>query len=183
MNWRWIFIAALLGALAIGYGAWNRRDATPGFLSAVPERPKYYLRNAVITETQEDGSVVSQLAAARIEMQPATEDLSMQNVNLHYHQSSQQEWRMTAERGFRAGNSPVIELAGNVLLRPADGDARDALSAEELAIDTQREIAYSTSSPVRIRHGNHAILVDSFRFDMKDEKLHMKSVQGQYEQG
>jgi len=180
MNWRWIFITALLAALVIGYGAFNRRDAAPDFLSAVPERPTYYLRNAVITETQEDGSLVTKHAAARIDLQPATEDLSMQSLNLHYHQSADQEWRMTAEQGFKPGNSPIIQLRGNVQLRPADGDANSILQADELAVDTEKEVAYSTDSPVNIRYANHTLKAESFQFDMQKQKLSMRSAKGSY---
>jgi LPS export ABC transporter protein LptC len=180
MNWRWISITALLAALVIGYGAFNRRDAAPDFLSAVPERPTYYLRNAVITETQEDGSLITQLAATRIDLQPTTEDLSMQSVNLHYHQSADQEWRMTAEEGFKPGNSPIIELRGNVQLRPADGDANSILQADELAVDTEKEVAYSTDSPVNIRYANHTLRAESFQFDMQKQKLSMRSAKGSY---
>lgn len=180
MNWRWISITALLAALVIGYGAFNRRDSTPDFLSAVPERPTYYLRNAVITETQEDGSLVTQLAAARIDLQPATEDLTMQEVNLHYHQSADQEWRMTAERGFKPGKSPIIQLSGNVQLRPADGDASSVLQSDELAVDMEREVAYSTDSPVNIRYARHSLRAESFQFDMQKQKLNMRSAKGNY---
>lgn len=180
MNWRWISITALLAALVIGYGVVNRRDNAPAFLSGVPERPTYYLRNAVITDTQPDGSVLTQLAAARIELQPASEDLAMQQVNLHYHQSANQEWRMTAERGFKAGNSPIITLSGDVRLRPADGDARSALEADELAVDTEKEVAYSTDSPVNIRYAQHNLRAQSFQFDMKKQKLNMRSAKGRY---
>jgi LPS export ABC transporter protein LptC len=180
MNWRWISVSALLAALVIGYGAIRGGDSSPAFVAAQASRPIYYLRNAVITETQQDGSLATQLAAARIELQPSNDDLSMTDVQLNYFQTPQQEWRLVAERGFKPGNSPVIQLAGDVELRPAQGDTADMLGADELAIDTQKEVAYSTSSPVKIRYGQHNLLVQSFRFDMNREKLHMESIQGRY---
>jgi len=102
-------------------------------------------------------------------------------VQLDYFQSKEQEWHLTADRGFRPGNSPIIELAGNVELRPARGGTEDRLQAEQLAIDTQKEVAYSTSSPVQISYGTHRMNVESFRFDMDRERLHMQAVQGRYE--
>lgn len=182
MSWRWISISAFLAALVIGYGALTGRDDGPDLTSAAPTRPTYYLRNAIITETQQDGSMSTRLAAARIELQPANDDLSMQTVHLNYHQSPEQEWLLTAERGFKPGDSPVVQLMGDVQLRPANGAASDVLRAEQLAIDTTNDVAYSTSSPVRIRYGPHSLVVESFRFDMNAEKLQMKSIQGRYEQ-
>jgi LPS export ABC transporter protein LptC len=181
MNWRWISITALLAALVIGYGAFTGRDDAPSLASDSPMRPTYYLRNAVITETQQDGSLSMRLAAARIEMQPVNDDLSMQDVHVNYHQSAEQQWSLEAERGFKSGDSPIVELTGDVQVRPVDGGEADVLQAEQLAIDTQNDVAYSTSSPVRIRYGHHALQVESFRFDMNAEKLQMKSIRGRYE--
>jgi LPS export ABC transporter protein LptC len=181
MNWRWISISALLAALVIGYGAMRNRDSSPAFASNQATRPIYYLRNAVITETERDGSLATQLAAARIELQPSNDNLSMTDVQLNYFQSPQQEWQLVAERGFKPGDSSVIQLEGNVELRPARADTADMLGADQLAIDTQKEVAYSTSSPVKIHYGQHDLLVQSFRFDMNREKLHMESIQGRYE--
>ena len=57
MNWRWISLAALLGALVIGYGALIDRNPAPAANSGQAERPGYYLQDAIITQTQQDGAV------------------------------------------------------------------------------------------------------------------------------
>ena len=57
MNWRWISLAALLGALVIGYGALVDRSPEPAASSGQADQPGYYLQDAVITQTQPDGSV------------------------------------------------------------------------------------------------------------------------------
>ena len=56
MNWRWISLAALLAALVIGYGALVDRNPAPTTNDAQAEQPGYYLQDAVITQTQQDGS-------------------------------------------------------------------------------------------------------------------------------
>ena len=56
MNWRWISLAALLAALVIGYGALVERNPAPAANSGQAEQPGYYLQDAVITQTQQDGS-------------------------------------------------------------------------------------------------------------------------------
>jgi len=181
MNWRWIWITSLLGALIIAYGALMGRGRTPSLVSEVPQRPAYYLRNAVITETQADGSMATRLTAKHIELQPSTDDLSMSDVLLHYVQSPEQQWRLTAQSAFKPGDSAIMKFAGDVQLRPAEGDAQDVLQAEELAIDTQNDVAFSTRSPVRIRYGRHTMDVESFRFDMNNETLRMRSAKGTYD--
>ena len=63
MNWRWISLAALLGALVIGYGALIEHNPAPAASSGQAERPGYYLQDAIITQTQQDGSVSIRLVA------------------------------------------------------------------------------------------------------------------------
>ena len=69
MNWRWISLAALLGALVIGYGALVERSPAPASGGTQAEQPGYYLQDAVITQTQKDGSVGLRLIADHIEQQ------------------------------------------------------------------------------------------------------------------
>ncbi|NLG76056.1 MAG: LPS export ABC transporter periplasmic protein LptC [Xanthomonadaceae bacterium] len=182
MNWRWISISALLAALVIGYGALNRRDTTLQVIAEAPLRPAYYLRNAVITETSPDGTMETQLAAARIELEPLSDELTMSEVFLTYFQSPEQEWRLTADRGYKPGTSPIFRLIGDVELRPAKNDTDASLRAEELAIDTEKEVAFSTRSPVQIRFGNHSMEVQRFRFDLNEQKLHLEAGEGRYAQ-
>lgn len=179
MNWRWISITALLAALVIGYGALNReeRSATQ---TQIPLLPTYYLRNAVITETSDTGALQTQLAAARIELQPANDDLAMDDVLLTYHQTPQQQWQLTGERGFKAGVSPIFRLTGNVELQPVGSDVQGRLRADELAIDTEKEIAFSTRSPVQISFGQHNMEVRSFTFDLNEQRLNLESGEGRY---
>lgn len=180
MNWRWISITALLGALVIGYGALNRSDTSPSVSSEAPLRPTYYLRNAVITETTQEGSLQTRLAASRIELEPLNDDLAMSHVHLTYFQTPEQQWRLTADRGFKAGNSPVFRLFGNVELQPAGSDLEGNLQADELAIDIDREVAFSTRSPVQISFGQHIVQVRSFGFDLNEQRLSLESGEGRY---
>lgn len=182
MNWRWISITALLAALVIAYGALNRRDGALEVVSETPLRPTYYLRNAVITETAVDGSLQTQLSAQRIELEPLSDDLSMNEVLLTYFQSPEQAWRLTAKRGQKPGDSPIFNLVGDVELRPASGNTEGSLRADALSIDTEQEIAFNTSSPVHIRFGKHAMEVQGFRFDLNQQKLELQSGGGHYAQ-
>ena len=72
MNWRWISLAALLAALVIGYGALVERSPAPAASDTQAEQPGYYLPDAMITQTQKDGSVSLRLIADRIQQRAAT---------------------------------------------------------------------------------------------------------------
>lgn len=186
MNWRWVSLAALLGALVIGYGALVERSPAPAASGSQAEPPGYYLQDAVITQTQPDGSVGLRLVADRIEQRRDDDSISLDTVRVNYFQSgagqsAQREWLLTARRGAVPANFRVVQLSGDVVLRPADAQPSAFLRADALAIDTQTNVAYSTSTPVHVRFGGHAMVVKSFRADLTNEKVRLESVHGRFE--
>ena len=189
MNWRWISLAALLGALVIGYGALVERNPAPAASDGQAEQPGYYLKDAVITQTQQNGSVGLRLIADRIEQRHDNDSISLDTVRVNYFQSSPdhsaqtapREWVLSARRGLVPANFRVVQLFGDVVLRPADAQPTAFLRADALAIDTQTNIAYSTASPVHVRFGGHSMVVKSFRADLSNEKVRLESVNGRFD--
>jgi LPS export ABC transporter protein LptC len=187
MNWRWISLAALLGALVVGYGALVERSPSPSANAAQAEQPGYYLQDAVITQTQPNGSVSLRLIANRIEQRHGDdESITLDTVRVNYFQSSAgqsapREWLLSARQGLVPANFRVVQLFGDVVLRPADAQPTALLRADALAIDTQTNVAYSTSSPVHVRFGGHSMVVKSFRADLNDEKVRLESVNGRFD--
>jgi LPS export ABC transporter protein LptC len=188
MSWRWISLTALLAAFVIAYGALNGRNSSPVTTSEAPPQPGYYLKDAVITETKADGSMSMQLIAQRIEQHPQDDTITMNKVRVHYYQSAAKPWALSAQRGSVPANSRVVQLEGDVELRPLNEQTSSQphaagesfLRADSMAIDTEKNFAYSTSSPVRMKFGPHAMTVRSFRADLNNEKLRLESVNGQF---
>lgn len=180
MNWRWISLTALLAALVIAYGALIERNPAPAATSGQAERPGYYLQDAIITQTQQDGSISLRLVANRIEQKHLDDSIALETVRVDYFQSPQHEWLLTARRGFVPANFRVVQLFGDVELRPADAQPTAFLRTDAMAIDTQTNVAYSTSSPVHLRFGGHAMVVKSFRADLNSEKIRLESVNGRF---
>ncbi len=181
MNWRWISLTALLAALVIGYGALIERSPSSTARDDRAEQPGYYLQDAVITQTQQDGTVSLRLIADRIEQQRRDDSIALDTVRVNYFQSPQREWLLTARKGFVPANFRVVQLSGDVELRPADAQPAAFLRTEALAIDTQTNVAYSTTSPVHLRFGQHAMIVKGFRADLNSEKIRLESVNGRFE--
>ena len=181
MNWRWVSIAAMLAALVIGYGALVERDAAPTASNGLPPQPGYYLKDAVVTQTREDGTLDVRLIANRIEQHSQDDSISMSTVRVNYFQVPQKEWALSAQRGFVPAHSRIVQLEGDVELRPANADTASFLRTNALAIDTEKNIAYSTSSPVAIRFGPHAMTVKSFTADLNSEKIRLESVNGRFQ--
>jgi LPS export ABC transporter protein LptC len=186
MNWRWVSLAAALAAIVIGYGAFIDSDSTPTMSNELPEQPGYYLKDAVILRTREDGSPSIELVAREIEQRlnrnEGGEAINMESVRVNYFGKTDWQWELTANSGLVPPNSRIVHLDGNVELRSLASDAPDTfLRTDELAIDTEKSVAYSTSSPVNVRFGPHSMVVKNLRADLKSEKLRLEAVNGRFE--
>jgi LPS export ABC transporter protein LptC len=181
VSWRWISITALLAAVVIGYNAFMRRSGEPAAPSEELPQPGYFLRQAVVTQTQKDGSLGLRLTAERIQQRPLNDAIVMDGVRANYFRAQDHEWIMTARHGVVPPDSRTVQLDGDVELRPADATPTAFLRVDSLAVDTEKNIAYSTSSPVEVRFGPHAVTVKRFVADLNSEKIHVESPHGRYE--
>ena len=120
MNWRWIAVTALLAAVVIGYGALTRRDASRVTAANPPAQPGYYLKDAIVSRTQKDGSLSMRLIAARVEQDTRDDSIKMNDVKVNYFRTRETEWVLTAKRGSVPADSRVVQLEGEVELRPAN---------------------------------------------------------------
>lgn len=185
MNWRWVSLAAVLAAIVIGYGAVVNDGATPVANHEMPDQPGYYLKDAVILRTREDGSPGIELIARRIQQRltrPARgEAINMESVRVNYFGKDDWQWALTADTGVVPPNSRIVQLEGNVELRPLAGDSNAFLRTDELAIDTEKNLAYSTRSPAHMRFGQHSMTVKTLRADLTSEKLRLETVNGRFD--
>lgn len=186
MNWRWVSLAAALAAIVIGYGAFIDNDAAPTMSHELPEQPGYYLKDAVILKTRPDGSPSIELVARQIEQRlnrnQGGEAINLEAVRVNYFGTTDWQWELTAKSGQVPPNSRIVHLDGDVELRSLAEDAPDTfLRTDELAIDTEKNLAYSTRAPVHVRFGPHSMVVKHLRADLKSEKLRLESVNGRFE--
>lgn len=183
MSWRWISIAALLATLVVGFGVLSGRHPGADLSETLPEQPAYYLKDAVITETEPDGAPRLRLIASRIEQHPANNSIALSAVRVDYLKVPDKRWYLSAQRGLVPADSRIIQFQGDVELRPTDGPASTFLQTDELTIDTEKNIAYTTTSPVAMRFGNYFMNVKRFEADLTTEKVRMESVHGRSEAG
>lgn len=190
MNWRWVSLAAALAAIVIGYGAFVDNGSTPMMSQELPEQPGYYLQDAVILRTREDGSPGIELIARRIEQrlnrpargEPRGEAINMESVRVNYFGTTDWQWELTAQSGQVPPNSRVVHLQGDVELHSLASDAPNTfLRTDQLSIDTEKNLAYTTRSPVRVRFGSHSMVVKNLRADLNSEKLRLESVNGRFD--
>jgi LPS export ABC transporter protein LptC len=178
MNWRWISLAAALAALVAVFGSMIDHDAANDANDTSLPPPGYYLKDAIITQTQENGSPDLRLSAARIDQQRKDASIRLQNVQVDYLKVPERHWVLTAERGEIPENSRIVEFSGNVELRPAEAKPQAFLRAESLAIDTVRNVAYTTASPALIKFATYSMTVKSLEADLVSEKIKLQSARG-----
>ena len=186
MNWRWVSLAAALAAIVIGYGAFVDNGSAPMMSNEMPEQPGYYLKDAVILRTREDGSPGIELVARRIEQklnrEQSGEAIDMESVRVNYFGTTDWQWELTARAGQVPPNSRIVYLEGDVELRSlASSSPSTFLRTEALAIDTEKSVAYTTRSPVQVRFGQHSMVVKNLRADLNSEKLRLEAVNGKYD--
>ena len=75
----------------------------------------------------------------------------MESVRVNYFGQQDWQWALTANTGLVPPNSRVVQLEGDVELRSLEGTSNAVLRTDELAIDTEKNLAYSTRSPVQMR--------------------------------
>jgi len=181
MNWRWVSIAALLAALVAGYGVFMKNDPAQLLENDSSERPSYFLRDAIITQTEKDGSPAMRLTAARIDQLRAGEAIKLTDVHVDFLRTKERQWVLTANEGFVPETFHIVEFKGDVHLRPADAQTPTYLRTDELTIDTERNLAYTTTSPVDLRFGQLNMTVKRFEADLNTEKVKLESMRGQSE--
>jgi LPS export ABC transporter protein LptC len=182
MNWRWIAVAAALAALVAVYGALVDRNLSGDTDDDTPPPPGYYLKNAIITQTQPDGSPDLRLVASRIEQQRKDDNILLTDVRLDYLKMPERHWVLTAEHGMVPEDSKIVEFTGNVDLHPArvENQPQQAtwLRTQALAIDTENNRAYTTQSPTTIRFGTYTMTVKRVEADLTTEKVRLIAARG-----
>jgi len=186
MNWRSVSFAAALAAIVIGYGAFVDNGDAPTMSNEMPEQPGYYLKDAVVLRTREDGSPGIELIAHQIQQKLSRaergEAITMEGVRVNYFGTTDWQWELTAANGEVPPNSRVVHLEGNVELRSLTSDSPNTfLRTDELSIDTEKSVAYSTRSPVQVRFGPHSMVVKNLRADLNSEKLRLETVNGKFD--
>lgn len=181
MSWRWISITAMLAALVIGFGALSSRDVATTEQDTTSEQPVFYAKDAVVLQTQADGSPQLRLIADRIEQRSADDSIILSDVRVDYLKVPDKRWVLTADEGLVPADSRIVHFSGDVQLRPADEPAGAWLRTDALTVDSERNLAYTTASPTTMRFGGYTMRVKRLEADLKTEKVKLESVHGRSE--
>lgn len=181
MSWRWISIAAMLAAVVVGFGALSGRNTEDENAAATSEQPAFYAKDAIVLQTQEDGSPQARLVADRIDQKVADDSILLHNVRVDYLRVPGKVWVMHADRGEVPADSRTIAFSGNVRMYPADTTPEAFLRTDSIVVDTDRNLAYTTSSPTSLQYGRYTMRVKRLQADLKTEKVTLEAVNGRSE--
>lgn len=166
----------LLAALAVA--TWwlagpGRPDAEPAAAAAATQ-PGYYVRDALLEQTDEAGRLELRLAAARAQQDPPSGEVDVETIRVDYFPADRAPWEIHADRGRLPREATHVHLAGDVTLEgTAEGErAAPVVRTDTLTLDVTRSVA-RTDDEVRIEFGPHAVTAQGLTADLEADRLEL----------
>src|ERR1700722_6928274 len=144
----------LLAVIALGVSTWylsspSHRPAQTG--PAASSLPGYYLKNAILTDYDDNGAPSIRIHADRIDQIDHGPEVALTNVRVDYQSPSGQTWVMLGDTGHVETGGKIVDVAGNVKLTETSTDQTvpAVMHTETLHYDVANGIA-TTQTDVRI---------------------------------
>lgn len=181
-RWRWVWMTALIAAAIASYGVLNHDSGTAFVADERPVLPGYYLKDAILTVTQPDGSTRLRLVAGRIQENVADQSYSAEEVRVNYLALPGQPWTLRSDRARVPSTLTTVDFTGNVQVRSEQNGREGVILTESLTLDTANDTA-RTRQPVAIEFGGQRINATGLTADLRGGRLQLESrVNGQFQQ-
>ncbi len=167
----------MLGLIAAAIATYGVLVGNPDEDSVSRERrvqPGYYLKDAILTITQPDGSPRIKLIAKRIDEQVADKSYGAEGVRVDYLAVTGKPWSLTSDHAAVPADLLTVVFNGNVEVRSLQTEQGGVIRTESLALDTRTNVA-TTDQPVEIEFAGHHLHATGLRADMKNERLELES--------
>ncbi len=154
----------------------RREAATP------VDQPGYFLTNATITDTDDDGSPRVRIHAERIAEIPADNSIELETLHLTYNGAENGPWLVTADHGVVPAASKIVRLTGNVRISGliARSMPEAVIETPTLQFDIDNSTAH-TDDDVRVMVGTRTLTARGLDADLKQRQLRLESrVHGQF---
>ena len=173
---RLLLLVTLVALLFVILRRGSEDEVARGDEATAPDGTGYYLRDALVREYGEDGSVRLEVAARSATQQLASGSIRLETVSVNYFALPGQRWRLTADGGLAEPEMDTVELEGNVVMTGEKKALPEpaVLRTERLTLDTASRLA-STEAPVWLDFGRHEIAATGMRADLKAETLRLES--------
>lgn len=170
-------ISLVIGATAACLtGCTGGQPGTQGATTLAARDPGYSATDAQIIQTGADGEPRYRLQAARIEQNPRTLEVALQDIRLETRAAEAARWQVTAASGTLSRNAQRLRLAGGVQLE--GGDARDAdrlrIATQALDYDLQDEKARAAGD-VRITLHGHVLEGTGLEANLRARQVRLNS--------
>jgi lipopolysaccharide export system protein LptC len=175
MSPRAITVIVLMSAAAIGSWYLARSnapsiDAEPPFDSV---NRGYYLKQARILGTGEDGSLLYEIEAEHAEQQTDNR-IEFTDVRIRYSPETSVPWIVNADAATLKDSNPTIALRGHVQVINTGGESDTEIRTQYLELDPERFIA-ETDERVQIRFGERSLTATGMLASLNDDKIELKS--------
>lgn len=172
-----LFLIALAAAAALTW-YWGRPEIP------VPETGAgdstlsrgYYLRDAVIRHTDEDGEVLYEIHAGTVMERPVERLLALRDVSIVHREGVTRQWEIVAAEGEASVDDLRLALAGGVALRrdSSDGGLDLSLETERLWLDLERKVA-RTDAKITLRYGTNLVTAVGMSAFLLEDQLELES--------
>ena len=179
-----LVIAALVAAAGLSW-YWSRAGTAETQPGEVRESLPlgYYLIDAEIFGTDEDGRLLYKIWAGRAEERPDEDRLSLSDVRIEYRPVENVPWLLTADFGEAPTDQSYIDLRGAVELAnaPRDLGDRTLIRTQELRFEPETFVA-STEEAVSLFLGAKRLDAVGIKVYLRDDRLELKSsVRGDFD--
>ena len=177
MSPRSIVLLIVLTAAALGSWYLSRANRATEIddLPYEMEHRGYYLKNARILGTGEDGNLLYEIEAAHAE-QEAKDRIEFTKVRIRYSPDADVPWIVHADEATLREGNPRIELRGHVRAIGSSGDEDEdtEIRTQYLEFDPERYVA-ETDERVQIRIGVRSLTATGMLASLNDDKVELKS--------
>lgn len=136
----------------------------------------YYMLDAVVTGTSEDGSVLYRLRAAEAAQREAGSPVQLREVELSYSPTAEIPWSVTARTGVLESGTRRLVLEGAVraVSEPNSSGEVTELTTEYLEFDP-RDKSARTDQRVTIRIGERSLSATGMLALLQEDRVELKS--------
>jgi len=170
-----VYVLLVLAAAGSWYLAREHSDDTETQAGAAPIERGFYLRNARIFGTGENGELVYRIEAERAE-QVQDERIDLSNVTLLYAPDGAVPWTVDADSASIRNDERRVLLRGHVrALNQGDENAPDTeIRTDYLELDPDSYTA-ETDERVQIRIGERSLTATGMLASLDTNRLELKS--------
>ena len=141
----------------------------------------YYLRDARLTGTGDDGQVRYRVSADAVTQMLADGSVALETVVLDYDPGAELPWHVRADAGRIPPGGKIIELTGNVVAATRDSEHPPAtIRTDYLEFDPDSYVA-ATDRKVTIDYAGSTVHATGMRALLREDRLELRSkVNGHY---